>query len=653
MKKNKKYIFIVFCFLLIISLFKITYYDGIYSGKFVATIGVGECDSQHATACYVVDYGGSTGGSTGGSSGGSSSKCPDGEHWVSFGNGEGMCAGDSDDDENLVLTNYCYRSSDGTVRWTSGYSSSNIWIIDGNYIKPKANDPNIYQYEKTNGYTVYNYMKHPTQYECKMLAPACYKDTSGTYVWDSIFSTKRLEVVQYGSWNIIYYDVDVMDSSKSSYQLLPEITSQAECINPYACYRKKISNEEYEYKWISQNNASGYQKVDGITNETDCILENPSIPNACISSSIISPKTSNASVCSENTTLSLDDEKVCSSSITSQFYTINCRETITSSFKPGNLSVKAGQGFKYNIDLLSSSVCEGSFNATEWNAAYNNAVKAKERAQKTNDASEIAWYQAVINQLNDIVSTYNSIKSNYLTGNINSSLNNVVGKLNLNYKYSNGKSKSREYEFFKSTPINRTNGAAESNSQQLASNVYISDFSVTINSTMNLTPPVVYLDKNGNEVAASGNAINGGNQFLTDLLADKSETPYSMSITLSNLGVNGNGTITNNQCGLTITDGSNDITYRIIDVGNPFGIDSVNPGSNWSNTNFNFRETIDKNTWSGEYLYKFDLTSQDIKNIKEDNSKWSGLSAYRGVCNENETILSREFKEKVCDELNK
>ena len=171
---------------------------------------------------------------------------------------------------------------------------------------------------------------------------------------------------------------------------------------------------------------------------------------------------------------------------------------------------------------------------------------------------------------------------------------------------------------------------------------------------MSLTPPRIYLDKNGNEVVqGTTGAIDGGNQFLTDLLADKSETPYSMSITLSNLGANGNGTITNNQCGLTITEGSNDITYRIIDVGNPFGIESVTPGSNWSNTNFNFRETIDKNTWSGEYLYKFDLTSQDIKNIKEDNSKWSGLSAYRGVCNENETILSREFKEKVCDELNK
>ena len=540
----------------------------------------------------------------------------------------------------------CYQLSNGTYSWLT-YAPAGSTLVSGvnnmdscNALNPHCyiNSYNQYVWDTLkSGYTLVSDVTDDTT--CKNKNPACFKKSDGTYVW--------------GTYSL-----------NNNYTLISSATNETACneLNT-ACYRKEIESQvidgktykKYDYKWTTKDKVPGYTKVDNIKNETDCILEDTSIPNQCLTSSIYSPKSNNASTCSGNTTLSLDDEKVCSSSITNQFYTINCRETINANFKPGNLSVKAGQGFKYNINVTSSNTCAGVFNDTEWNDAYNKAKKLYNRADKANDEYEKAWYNKIISDLEDLVINYNNANSNYSNGLVSAGLENLTGQLELKYK-ANKIDTTLTYSFIKgNTSVFVTdNIPTNKETKTLANNMSVSKFNVTINNSVELIPPKVYLDKNGNEVTqGTPGAIDGGNLFLTDLKTDKSSVPYNMVITLNNLGVNRNGTITNYQCGLIITKESNDITYRIIDVGNPFGIDAVTPGNNWSNTNFNFRETIDKNTWSGEYLYKFDLTSQDIKNIKEDNSKWSGLSAYRGVCNENETILSREFKETVCDELNK
>ena len=80
----------------------------------------------------------------------------------------------------------------------------------------------------------------------------------------------------------------------------------------------------------------------------------------------------------------------------------------------------------------------------------------------------------------------------------------------------------------------------------------------------------------------------------------------------------------------------NDVDYRIIDIINPFGITSHTPGINWSNSNYDFKNTINKQTWSSNSLYHITLSNSEIKKIKNDNAQALrlGKSPYTGICEE-------------------
>ena len=421
-----------------------------------------------------------------------------------------------------------------------------------------------------------------------------------------------------------------------------------------ACYRKKIGSGQYDYKWSNGVPESGYVKVDGIDSETDCILKNPTIPNKCISVSHDSSKSKSVNVCDENVSMPLDSMEVCSDSITNQFYKINCRETINAKFDPKNLKIKAGQGFKFNIQVTSTQTCSGAFDVNSWNTSYNNAKAGYDRAtNKTKDIEEQKWYQNILNTLIGIKDNYNNLVNDYLNAKGNNSIANVDGKLELKYLYNSGKQNGTLVKKFDKESFSTKAKLLSKKEVLLSNNFKVIDFNVEINSSINLVPPVAYIDKNtGQEVSSSSkDALNGGRQFLTELKMDKNTVPYKINIKLSNLGSNLKSSISNDKCGLTVINDSNDIYYRIISIKSPFGI-SQEPGINWSNTNYNFMDVIDANTWSNRNLYKFSLSGEDIDKIKNSNKVYSDI-AYDGLCERDNSITLNSSDQKICFELSK
>lgn len=413
--------------------------------------------------------------------------------------------------------------------------------------------------------------------------------------------------------------------------------------NPEACYRKYSGNGTYDYKWTSDPQ-SGYNKVDNITKKSDCEMNSPSICNASL---VSQPKSVNAPTCSGTATLDLSQDTQCNSVAATSFYRINCDEIVKAEFKPGNMNIRVGQGFKYNINVTSNNVCTAIFDASAWNDAYNNINKLINRAKLAGDATEENWYKAIRNQIVDTANAYISLNESYKKWNDANDNNNPTATLSISYKVNNTSKVLNSSFIFdsKSGDVNyKQNGI-----QTLANGLKVENFISEKKSSVTLTPPKVYINNStGNIVSSSSNATSAGNYFLTDLKSDTGK--YKMSITISNLGASKNSTITNDNCELGISD--NDIVYRIIDVRNPFNVASVVPGINWSNDKYNFEKTIKGNTWSLDSLYEFNLTPNEISDIKSSNARYSGSNAYLGVCNDSPTTQD-EITKKICEIIKK
>lgn len=415
-----------------------------------------------------------------------------------------------------------------------------------------------------------------------------------------------------------------------------------------ACYRK--NGETPNYVWAYDSPGSNYTKVTNIKTKNDCQLSNPDIPNHCVQSTIPGEKSKEASSCESTATLPLDEEKVCSDSVTSQFYTINCRETISSKFKPGNLALKAGQGFVFDIELSTTYTCEGSFDKTAWNEAYSNLQKGLERANKLPNGSdktaEIKWYNNKISNLNSFYTSYRITRENYMQGGDSDGISDALAKLKITYK-KNKKNNTLSYNFItkdEKTVIDSSN-TKYTNNMKLSTGEEVKAFKSKVTKTKNLMPPKVLFNKDGSiNTNGVGNTIDGGNHFMIELETDPGN--YSFSIEITNLGVNHSGKITNNACNLNVYD--RDYLYRIIDVNNPFDIQNLTPGENWISNNYNFENTINSSTWSDNYLYKFDLSKDDIKDIKESNGNYA--NPYLGICDGKSSIFD-DITRKLCNQI--
>ena len=458
-------------------------------------------------------------------------------------------------------------------------------------------------------------------------------------------------------------------------------------VNCPACYRKSTGNGTADYKWANDQPA-GYTKVSGITKQEDCEIN--TVPT-CNASLVSQPKTGNTTSCSGSATININQGTECNSVATSGYYNISCSETVKANFLPGNLNVRVGQGFRFNIDVVSTNTCEGTFDVTAWNNAYKTTNDLIKRAQKANDLAEENWYKNIQNEVLEEVNNYVRLTQSYKTWNPATDINEPNANLQINYKASKqskilnlpfttgSKTGSVVSYITKSTNILSTSSntgsntpskpdsprynpkdpgatiwysatTSNQNNASTSSNILkVENFKSVKTSTVRLNPPEVYIDKTtGNIVNTNTNAVSGGNYFLTDLKSDIGK--YDINITVSSLGASKNSTITNDQCDLGLFD--NDIIYRIVDVKNPFNVASITPGANWSNSKYDFENTIKENTWSLESLYKFILSPDDIANIKSSNSMYNGSDAYLGVCNTSASTQDSITK-KICEIINK
>ena len=406
----------------------------------------------------------------------------------------------------------------------------------------------------------------------------------------------------------------------------------------YNCYRK-ASNDIYDYKWASSQ-PSGYTKVTGIKTEKECVINNP---NYCEASSVSKPISKNMTICSGKANFELQGVNECTVN-SSDFYQITCNENIASEFKSDSqdntIKIKAGQGFKYSVDLSIKKYCSGTFDVTKWNDAYNKATSLINRAKVTNDSKEVIYYTNIRNDIIAIAKNYNAWKS------VNE--HDYSAELKFTYK-ANGKNKNFVGNFEVSASTVKSEEIKNGVCQTLNNGTKVCNFDKQLVSTADvlLQAPRAYIDKTSSNVleASTSNTIDVGNKFFTDYKADAGTYKATVVIAIDS---NKTATITNDICNLTITK-SSDIDYRIIDVDNPFINNSRVKGKNWSSDLFDFVNIIDDSVWQKSPLYIFNLSKSKIQEIKKSNER--DPNAYLGTCHLSQNLQDSAIRD-ICDIIN-
>lgn len=321
------------------------------------------------------------------------------------------------------------------------------------------------------------------------------------------------------------------------------------------------------------------------------------------------------------------------------YYDINCDETITSEFKPGILSLKAGQGFNYGVNLKSTSSCRATFDTSLWKEHYNNLLNNYNNPNIS--ATEKKMYENNMNDLKKIVLEYNSyrnISAEQFFQDSSNSFNSLVAKMTIKYK-TNGKDKKDVVDFIKDGSLSQiSNKLIKDN---LPEDLNVAGLSNPYNYTMNqeysinLMLPKSYINTVTGSISYTDDNlyVDGGNNYYTNLFADPGT--YNIDISISGMVYAKNISIINDKCALTITGGINSIYYRTIDLNNPFIDINRKVGSNWLNNDYSFVSIIDKRIWSQTPEYLFNLTKANIKSIKASNYL-SGTNTYLGSgCSKN------------------
>ncbi len=95
------------------------------------------------------------------------------------------------------------------------------------------------------------------------------------------------------------------------------------------------------------------------------------------------------------------------------------------------------------------------------------------------------------------------------------------------------------------------------------------------------------------------------------------------------------------------------LTYRPIDVSNPFINDSWEKGVNWVNKLYDFTRVIHADTWRESAYNTIKLSPSDIVDIQVSNSKNKALSPYLGLCDKIDTASQDVITKKLCAAINK
>lgn len=356
-------------------------------------------------------------------------------------------------------------------------------------------------------------------------------------------------------------------------------------------------------KWIRPSEIDNIHrvKVSSVTKESDCKVEK--VPEYCNpSNKVCSKEEIKANSCEGNLNISpYEDGLSCTGK---PFYTINCRNTPTVRFDNGDddksgeiIGLYPGQGFKYGITITMERSCTATFNKDNWKNPYDviskKITQAKSDLTKASSSEKIAieskikWLENIQNDLKNAVTTYNNYNP--------STSYNESGKIVIEYKTSKEKSKHDEVTF--ETKILQEGSGKRSNNSEV--NLGISGITNPHNYTwsntdnprkVKLSLPKAYIDEKTGKVETAG--LDGGNKLYLDY--DTIPGTYAMTITLSGIGCNSD--IINDKCSVKVDD--LEIIYRPIDVSNPFINNKWTPGTNWVNSQFDFRNIIHSDIWS-------------------------------------------------------
>ncbi len=500
----------------------------------------------------------------------------------------------------------------------------------------------------------------------------------------------------------------------------------------YRCYRKKLANDEYDFKWTNKK-PTGYVEVSEIKSESLC--SNLSICVLSESDNNINPSyTCQGSI----TTDDVQNESLCKVD-SNTFYEFRCTETFVADYAPMingeklTLNIDRGglsAGFDYNIKLSVIKLCSGNFNAELYNGAYS---KIQKQINSAKDETEKKYYNKMLEKLEDYVKQYNAKYQSYVVGvttdttppdfsgelviykdnvaterynfdkkmldkkiekkkientctevasvsnivvdlkNIGKCISDCMGnnstssschdncgmdsKCHSNCENNAASSCSKNCNNIKVEEVSSANSgkncpSGEDLTVTLKDGNTVSPFTVEILERYELTAPKTYLDNSGkvvkriynNEVDENNEMyLDGGHRFYIDNVEEDSD--YKATTIISYLGENKKSSIKNENCQFEIISVQTE-AYRIINTKNPF-INDQRLGklnNNWKNDKFDFTKIIDSDR---EPLFTFNISKEDIANIKVDNMKVA--EAYLGTCNEKN---HSEVMSKICAIIN-
>lgn len=379
-----------------------------------------------------------------------------------------------------------------------------------------------------------------------------------------------------------------------------------------ACY--KTSNGEY--KWDTKE--SGYTLVEGIEEEDDC--KKPEIVDVsiCEEKETIPKKSIKEATCDGNVNFVDDVTKSCSFETSeNDFYKITCRENLGVNLNPSTTSsIRLGLGFSYDVSINTKRTCTGEFDADGFKKSYNNVKKNIENA--TSDADK-RTNENKLKDLKEILDNYNKWESNY-------NLDDITAKLNDNQLNTNINFIKKEEQIEKGNKVK-----VSDNNLGITGLTNPIDFTYTETLTKTLTLPTAYYNTNKIVYNKCDGCVKLSNQYYISDNRNYINTDYKYTVIISGLGFNQSWSIKTNDCSLKVVE--DPIIYRPVEDSDPF-LESADSnrqtGRNWKNDLFDFTEIIDEDIWSEKSLYEFNITNQNVKEIKKNNSDL-GANAYLGI----------------------
>jgi len=439
--------------------------------------------------------------------------------------------------------------------------------------------------------------------------------------------------------------------------------------NGYIVWYKLNRNGNNCANWVPASWVFSASTVPTVT-----VPSNPpeNVDTTCKNNILSEDKMGEVNSCDGSYSTNLNTGRTCAMEVGGSYYNISCNpENIKVNFKPDSFgTLYSGQGFSYDVEIVSERTCKGIFYADKWNDSYDKVIYGLNYYQSRINSgkykgTELDNYKKNYNEYkNKLVDLVNMVKTynEYMNEVLNEyTMNpNIQAKLYQIERKNGSVIKEKVIDTLKFDSINIIDKGlgvvkkTKTNKLNVTNNVLNKyGISISISNPSDFTysnsgspkKGVIslsksYINRHTGEVSNknySGNSewIDAGNKYYTSLHLDEDYT-YNIRVTISELGALKNLTVANNHCEFSV-DNRNNLLYRHIDLSDPFVHNSNHIiGKNWSNIQYNFTGVIKTNVWKNEPLYKFNINKKELVEIKESNGSITGSTEYLGVCHNNE-----------------